>query len=149
MDRSRLDNIRDVRLQTFSPLLTQQTPVLFPQPTTLALGRCQRQLNGSPYGHLHIKQPPRYTVNRTHIYIAIQRACCPPVYSLLNVPCSLLYDLLPFHGMWLLDHNQWGRSRSPKMLSIALVYTSARAEGSLGTRRGICITKADHTEPRS
>jgi hypothetical protein len=25
---------------------------------------------------------------------------------------------------WLLDHNQWGRSRSPKMLSIALVIVN-------------------------
>ena len=74
---------------------TQQMPVLFTQPTILVLGRCQRLLNGSPYGHLHMKQPPRYTVNRTHI-IAIQRACCPPVYRRAThaVPCSLLYDLL-------------------------------------------------------
>ena len=68
------------------------------QPTILALGRCQRLLDGSPYGHLHMKQQPRYvfsTVNRAHIilYRAIQRACCPPVYSLLNVPCSLMDDL--------------------------------------------------------
>ena len=40
----------------FSPLLTQQTPVFFPQPTILALRRCQRLLNRSPYGHLHMKQ---------------------------------------------------------------------------------------------
>ena len=52
----------------FSPLLTQQTPVFFLQLTTLALGRCQRLLNRFPYGHLHMKQQPRYafsTVNRT------------------------------------------------------------------------------------
>ena len=56
-------------LSKLSPLLTQQTPVLFPQPTICALGRCQPLLNDSPYGHLHMKQP-RYAfsiVNRTHI----------------------------------------------------------------------------------
>ena len=74
----RLDNIRAVRQQTFSPLLTRQTPALFPQPT---IGRL---LNGSPYGHLHIKQPPRYTVNRTQIYRAIQWACCLSVYSFIE-----------------------------------------------------------------
>ena len=62
-------------LPPFSPLLTHQMPVLFPQTTILELGRCQPLLNDSPYGHLHIKQP-RYafsTVNRTPIYIPIQR----------------------------------------------------------------------------
>ena len=81
------NNIHDVRQQTFSPLLTQQTPALFPQPT---IGRL---LNGSPYRPLHIKQKPRYTVNRTQIYRAIQRACCLSVHSLLIVSCSLLYLL--------------------------------------------------------
>ena len=90
---SRLDNIRDASQQTFSLLQTQQTPVLFPQPTILVLGRCQRLLNGSLYGHLHMKQQPRYTVNRTHIhvYIAIQQACCPPVYSLFRVRFFMIY----------------------------------------------------------
>ena len=52
----------------FLPLLAQQTPVFFPQPAILALGRCQRLLNLFLYGHLHMKQQPRYafsTVNRT------------------------------------------------------------------------------------
>ena len=74
----------------FSPLLTQQTPVFFLQLTTLELGRCQRLLNRSPYGHLHMKQQPRYafsTVNRK----AIQRPCCPPP---VNSFLSAVFDLL-------------------------------------------------------
>ena len=55
--------------RTFSAnFLPLQAPVFFPQPTILALGRCQRLLNRFLYGHLHMKQQPRYafsTVNRT------------------------------------------------------------------------------------
>ena len=60
--------------QTFSNSANRLTAVLFPQPTILELGRCQRLLNDSPYGHLHMKQQARYafsTLNRTHIFIAI------------------------------------------------------------------------------
>ena len=43
-----------------------------------------------------------------------------------HTPCiALLYAALPnciTTVMWSIDCNQWGRSRSPKMLSIALVY---------------------------
>ena len=41
--------------RTFSAnFLPLQAPVFFPQPTILALGRCQRLLNRFLYGHLHI-----------------------------------------------------------------------------------------------
>ena len=33
----------------------------------------------------------------SYTHIAIQRACCPPVYSLLNVPCLLIHDLKCVH----------------------------------------------------
>ena len=129
---------RKFKGRTFFFAGSQQMPVLFPQPTILALGRCQRLLNGSPYEHLYMKQQSRYafsTVNRTHIYIAIQRACCPPVYSLLNVPCWLMYDLDYCHKTHDracgLGHNQWGRSRSPKMLSIALYSMAVTAPTQL------------------
>ena len=69
--------IEPMRQQTFSP---QQTRALFAQPTIGCL------LNGSPYGHLHIKQQPCCTVNCTQIYRAIQWVYCLPVYSLLIVP---------------------------------------------------------------
>jgi hypothetical protein len=54
----------------------------------LALGRCQRLLNGSPYGYLHMKQQTRYAfcmVNHTHIYTTgMVSGKCPamPVGSL-------------------------------------------------------------------
>ena len=32
----------------------QKVPVLYPQQTILALGRCQRLLSGSLYGHFHV-----------------------------------------------------------------------------------------------
>ena len=60
--------VRSKVARSQQPLLAQQTPVLFPQPTILALGQCQRLLNRFLYGHLHMKQQPRYafsTVNRT------------------------------------------------------------------------------------
>ena len=59
--------------------------------------------------------------SESYAHIAIQRPCCPPVNSLLNVLCTI-YCHKTRQGMWLLSHNQWGRSRSPKMRGIALVY---------------------------
>ena len=115
-------------LRTFSPLLTRQMPVLFPQTTILVLGRCQLLLNDSPYGHLHIKQQPRYafsTVNRTPIYISSYTMGVLPS-CILNVQCLLMYDLDYCHK----THDRaCGFSATasgvaparPKMLSIALV----------------------------
>ena len=60
----------------FSLLLTQQTPVFFPQPTIFALGRCQRLLNRSPYGHLHMKQQPLLLCVFYGESYAIQRPSC-------------------------------------------------------------------------
>ena len=73
--------------RTFSAnFLPLQAPVFFPQPTILALGRCQRLLNRFLYGHLHMKQQPRYAFSTYAM-----RPCCPPVNSLL----SAVFDLLP------------------------------------------------------
>ena len=58
--------------------------------------------------------------SESYAHIAIQRPWCPPVNSLLNVLCTI-YCHKTRQGMWLLSHNQWGRSRSPKMRGIALV----------------------------
>ena len=62
--------------------------------------------------------------SESYAHIAIQRPCCPPVNSLLNVLCTI-YCHKTRQGMWLLSHNQWGRSRSPKMRDIALVILSS------------------------
>ena len=103
-------------LRTFSPLLTHQMPVLFPQTTILALGRCQPLLNDSLYGHLHMKQP-RYAFSRSILrpYIKYNGRV-----ALLHTERAVfaMYDMDYCHktrqGTWLLGHSQWGRSRSPK-----------------------------------
>ena len=41
-------------------LLTQQTPVVFTQLIFLMLGGCQCPINGSQYGHLHMREQPFY-----------------------------------------------------------------------------------------
>ena len=64
--------------------------------------------------------------SESYAHIAIQRPCCPPVNSLFNVLCTI-YCHKTRQGMWLLSHNQWGRSRSPKMRGIALVIGRAGA----------------------
>ena len=69
-------------LRTFSRLLTRQMPVLFPQTTILALERCHSLLNNSVWTSSH-KTTTTLCVfygQSYAIYIAIQRACCPPVY---------------------------------------------------------------------
>ena len=66
-----------MRQQTFSPLLLSKRLFSFHNRPFL---RLDGLLNGSPYGHLHTKQPPRYTVNRTHIdryiYIQVNKKFC-------------------------------------------------------------------------
>ena len=58
----------------FLPLLAQQTPVFFPQPTILALGRCQRLLNRFLYGHLHMKHVMRFLQSIVR-YTAVLPSC--------------------------------------------------------------------------
>ena len=62
--------------RTFSAnFLPLQAPVFFPQPTILALGRCQRLLNRFLYGHLHMKQQPRYAFSTVVRYTAVLPSC--------------------------------------------------------------------------
>ena len=86
---------------TLSPLLTS---VLIPQPTIFALGWCQRSLNGSPYGHLHVTTTlcalygESYALIHTCIYnrrVALlyqfnERA----VYTLLMVHCHKRHNCI-------------------------------------------------------
>ena len=55
------------------------------------------------------------------LIVATHIACCSPVYSLLNVPCSLMYDLDYCHKTTGHVASRPQPVGSPKMLSIALV----------------------------
>ena len=112
--------------QTFSPFLPS-TPVLFPQPTILGLRQCQRLLNGSPYGYLC---ETRYNIQRVVFPFSTSALHALLMATVIKHDCV---DQCRACGSQI--YSQWGRSRSPIMLSIVLVCGPCRLPLCLSLNR--------------